>query len=326
MKVVDFETPGDPDVLQIGARELPNLALLTCHIIIQVAAAGLNVHDTWIRQGTLVYRFRSRPCLGYECSGKVVAVGSGVNEFKVCAFLGNDGGAYAEFVRVSPSNVLRIPSRVSLVEAAALPKASQLTYFALSVLTNVTLGDTVLIHETAAAIDVIAIQYVKHIGCEVFAVAGTEEKLRYCKMLGADVCINYRKEDFCKCAKAETGGKGVNIILDVSGRDNFQKNMDCLARGGSLVISGFKTGSLVELDLSSLMKKDISVIGADIWNLNHRRMSQLWSDVAEKIWPLIENGRIKPIIGKIFTFAEAADAHRAFEECSIFGKLLLVPE
>ncbi|XP_073274547.1 uncharacterized protein [Primulina huaijiensis] len=324
MKVVDFETPGDPDVLQI--RELPNLALLDYHIIIQVAAAGLNVHDTWIRQGTLVYRFRSSSCLGYECSGKVVAVGSGVTEFKVCAFLGNDGGAYAEFVRVSLSHVLRIPSRVSLVEAAALPKASQLTYFALSVLTNVTLGDTVLIHETAAAIDVIAIQYVKHIGCEVFAVAGTEEKLRYCKMLGADVCINYRKEDFCKCAKAETGGKGVNIILDVSGRDNFQKNMDCLARGGSLVISGFKTGSLLELDLSSLMKKDISVIGADIRNLNDIRMSQLWSDVAEKIWPLIENGRIKPIIGKIFTFAEAAEAHKAFEECSIFGKLLLVPE
>ncbi|XP_073147316.1 uncharacterized protein [Henckelia pumila] len=322
MKVVDFKRAGGPDVLRIKELQLPNYPLCSYQIMIQVAAVGLNVFDTWIRQGIPLYRGGSSSYLGYECSGKVVAVGSDVVEFKegdeVCTFL-ESGGAYAEFVMVSISVVLRIPSKVSLVEAAALPKASQLTYFALSMLTNVKLGDTVMIHETADGIDIIAIQYVKHIGCEVFAVAGTEEKLRYCKMLGADVCINYKKEDFCKRVKAETGEKGMDIILDVSGIENLQKNMGCLARGGSLVISGFKIGSQVDLDIFSLMKKDISIIDCV-------GMRRLWSNVAAKIWPLIEAGHIKPIIGKIFTFNEAAEGHRALEEGSIPGKLLLVPE
>ncbi|XP_073035594.1 uncharacterized protein [Primulina eburnea] len=166
----------------------------------------------------------------------------------------------------------------------------------------------------------IAIQYAKHIGCEIFAVAGMEEKLKLCKMLGAQVCINYEKEDFCKRVKAETGEKGVDIILDVSGRDHFKKNLDCLARGGSLVILGHKFGDEVDIDLSFLAKKDVSVIGADT-----RKLHLFQTKFLSKFWPLIEAGHVKPIIGKIFTFSEAAEAHRALEKSSIPGKLLLVP-
>ncbi|XP_073144977.1 uncharacterized protein [Henckelia pumila] len=299
MKAVNYERPGGPDLLQI-------------------------------EEGILLYQFDHDSYLGCECSGKVLAVGSHVRKFKegdeVCAVL-ELGGGYAEFVVVPAVDALRIPSGVSLVEAAALPEALRLTDFALSAVKNVTSGKTILIHGTAGGIDFIAIQYVKHIGCKVFAAAGTEEKLRICKLLGAEVCINYEKEDFCKRVKAETGETGVDIILDVSGKDHFQKNMDCLAKGGSIVVSGYKISSWVDVDLSSLMKKDTSIKGVDLRTIDILNESdQLWSDVEAKFWPLIEDGHIKPIIGKIFSFTEAAKAHRALEEGCIPGKLLLVPK
>ncbi|XP_073125504.1 uncharacterized protein [Henckelia pumila] len=288
MKVVGFELPGGPDVLQV--KELPTPILGINEIMIEVEAAGLNVFDTWFRQDIPFYRYTFNAYLGYECAGTVAAVSSNIHEFKVgdevCMIL-LCGGAYAEFVVVPPSAVRRIPSRVSLVQAATLPEASRLTIFALSVLPNVTPGKKFLIHGTAGGFDIIAIQYFKHIGCKVFVVAGTEEKLQLCKTLGAEVCINYREEDFCKRVKAETGGKGVDVILDDSERDHFKKNVDCLARSGSLVFLGHKIGSWVNVDLSILMKKDIKIKGVDLQYLGYGEMMRLWSDVEAKIWPLI---------------------------------------
>ncbi|XP_073144980.1 uncharacterized protein [Henckelia pumila] len=298
MKAVNYERPGGPDLLQI--EEVPKPTVNSNEIMIQVAATGLNIYDAWLRQGILLYQFDHDSYLGCECSGKVLAVGSHVRKFKegdeVCAVL-ELGGGYAEFVVVPAVDALRIPSGVSLVEAAALPEALRLTDFALSAVKNVTSGKTILIHGTAGGIDFIAIQYVKHIGCKVFAAAGTEEKLRICKLLGAEVCINYEKEDFCKRVKAETGE------------------------------TGYKISSWVDVDLSSLMKKDTSIKGVDLRTIDILNESdQLWSDVEAKFWPLIEDGHIKPIIGKIFSFTEAAKAHRALEEGCIPGKLLLVPK
>ncbi|XP_073041479.1 uncharacterized protein [Primulina eburnea] len=237
----------------------------------------------------------------------------------------NWGGGYAEFVAVEEFRVLPIPSGVSLVDAAALPLASQLTVYALSMLTNATAGKRVLMHGAASGIGTIALQYAKHVGCQVFAVS---EELHLCKKLGAEVCINYKEQDFCKRAKAETGEKGVDIILDLSGRDHFQKNLDCLATGGSLVIFGQKLGSRVNVDLSVIVEKDINVVGGDLHNrglLAYEETKLHLLDVVAKIWPLIEAGHIQPIIGKIFSFSEAGEAHRALEKCSIPGKLLLVP-
>ncbi|XP_073125952.1 uncharacterized protein [Henckelia pumila] len=290
MKVVGFELPGGPDVLQV--KELPTPILGINEIMIEVEAAGLNVFDTWFRQDIPFYRYTFNAYLGYECAGTVVAVSSNIHEFKVgdevCAILLR-GGAYAEFVVVPPSEVRRIPSRVSLVQAATLPEASRLTIFALSVLPNVTPGKTFLIHGTAGGFDIIAIQYFKHIGCKVFVVAG------------------------------------VDVILDDSERDHFKKNVDCLARSGSLVVLGHKIGSWVNVDLSILMKKDIKIKGVDLQYLGYGEMMRLWSDVEAKIWPLIEEGHIEPVIGRAFTFNEAAEAHRALEENNVPGKLLLVP-
>ncbi|KZV14450.1 hypothetical protein F511_43103 [Dorcoceras hygrometricum] len=296
--------------------------------MIQVAAAGLDIFDTWCREGASSISSLFAKQLGYECSGNIVAIGSKVSKFKegdeVCAILGC-GGGYAEFVVVPESHALLIPSGVPLVLAAALPLASHLTFYTLSNLTDITADKSVLIHEAAGGVGTVALQYAKHVGCEVFAVVGTEQELQVCQKLGATFSINYKIQDFCERVKAETGEKGVDIVLDLSGRDNFQKNLYCLARDGSLVTTGHHVKSQVDVDLSILMEKNISVIGGNFHILGFPGRMPIQSDVAAQFWPLIEAGHIKPIIGKIFNFSEAQEAHRALEEKRYPGKMLLIP-
>ncbi|XP_073145156.1 uncharacterized protein [Henckelia pumila] len=328
MKVVNFDRR--PDTLLVKEVRKPKCEEF--EILIQVSAAGLNFYDTFpdLNRGLGMLQYTRFSDVGYECAGKVVAVGRFVRYFKVgdqvCAIL-QGGGGCAEFATVSHRNALKIPPRVTLNQAAALPVASCLTFYALSMLTNIGPGKTILIHGDAGGVDVIAIQYAKHVlRCEVIAVAGMEEKLRLCRILGAKVCINYKKEDFCRCVKAETRERGVDIILDASGRADFRKNLDCLAKGGSLVVLGSNCGSWVDIDLSVLMDKDINVIGGDLRNIFYSKIRSIFHDAAAKIWPLIQAGHIKLIIGKEFSFSEATEAYRALAGHNIAGKILLVSQ
>ncbi|XP_073015537.1 uncharacterized protein [Primulina eburnea] len=308
MKFLDFGIPGGPDFLLL--KEAPKPTCRDCEIVIQVAAAGLNLYDSLDRQ-RISYPYTRISKLGFECSGRVVAVGFYASKkFKVgdevCAIL-QGGGGCAEFIAIPHSHALRIPPGVTLAQAAALPLASCLTLYAFSMWTTIASGKTILIHWDAGGIDTIAIQYAKHVlRCDVIAVAGMEENLQLCKMLGAEVCINYKKQDFCKCVKSVTGERGVDFILDGSGGAHFQKNIDCLAVGGSLIILGSNSKSWANIDLSVLMHKDINVIA--------------------KIWPKIESGHIKPIIGKEFSFSEATEAYKALVARRIAGKILLVSQ
>ncbi|XP_073145719.1 uncharacterized protein [Henckelia pumila] len=328
MKVVDFGIPGGRDLLRV--KKVPKPTCGDHKIMIQVEAAGLSFYDT-LDLDFVGFHCEYKPLsdLGFECSGKVVAVGSYVRDFKVgdevCVIL-QGGGGCAEFITVYANHALRIPRKITLSEAAALPVASCLTFYALSMLTNIAPGKTILIHGDAGGMDIIAIQYAKYVlRCEVIAVAGMEEKLLLYKMLGAEVCINYKEQDFYKSVRAETGERGVDIILDASGSAHFQKNLDCLAQGGSLVILGCNSGSRVKIDLSVLMHKDVKVIGGDLRYQFPTDLVSIFSKAAAKIWPLIESEHIKPKIGKTFSFAEATEAFIALEDCSIAGNILLVP-
>ncbi|XP_073154106.1 uncharacterized protein [Henckelia pumila] len=321
MNAVHFVGQGGPNNLRVKRVPIPTIR--SDELLIRVTAVGLCFLDTWRQQDILFECDLSK--LGHECSGKVVAVGSSVtHNFKegdeVCAIV-HGGGGCAEYVRVCAGKVLQIPSTVSLVNAAALPRASCLAFYALSILTQVARGTKILIHGAGDGVGIIALQYAKYVGCQVFAVAETEEKLRNCQTLGAQVCINYKKEDFSKRVKAETGEKGVDIVLDVDDRDHFQKNLDCLAIGGSLVILGFKNENQINIDISVLVKKDINVIGGDLENLSSARIGSLFSEAGARFWPLIEGGHMRPVIGKVFRFSEAAEAHRALEKHSIPGKM-----
>ncbi|XP_073128887.1 uncharacterized protein [Henckelia pumila] len=299
--------------------------------MIQVAAAGLSFYDTWpLHSFSNFYQYKTCSNVGYECSGKVVAVGSSVWNYEegdeVCTIL-EGGGGCAEFIVVPCNHAMRIPSGVSLVAAAALPHASCLTTYILSVLTNIAPGKIILIHGDAGGFGIMAIQYFKYVGCQVIVAAETEEYLQLYKMLGAEVCINYNKEDFCERVKTSREKAGVNVILDVSHRDHFQKNLDCLAVGGTLISLGLKSNvHRIDIDLSILMKKDINVIGVDLRRQSFMAIESILSDAVGKLWPLIEAGHIKPIIGKVFNFSHATEAYRALKEQSIQGKILLVAQ
>lgn len=326
MKAVGYKSWGGPHVLQV--KEAPMPAVGDNEVMIEVAATGLNALDALCRRGALWSWIIHESYLGFECSGVVVTVGSKVSNFKegdeVCAILSN-GGGYAEFVSVPISLVVRIPCGISIFEAAALPIASCLSLYALSVLSEATPGKRILIHGAAGGVGVIALQYAKHVGCKVFAVAGTEEKLLLCKMLGADVCINYKKQDFRERVMAETGGKGVDIIVDINGSDYFQRNVDCLAICRSLVNLGVKGGHCADIKMSVLGAKDIRVVGGDLLDGNLERLKSLLSNVVVMLWPVIKAGYIRPIIGHVFSFSQVVEAHRAFEDYCFPGKLLLVP-
>ncbi|XP_075512910.1 uncharacterized protein LOC142548459 isoform X2 [Primulina tabacum] len=206
MKVVDYDSCDGPHVLRVKEAPMPTVG--DDEVMIKVAATGLNMYDALCHRDSLR---AAKSYLGFECSGVVVAVGSEVSNFKegveVCAIL-RKGGGYAEFVSVHIDFVLPIPRGVSIVEAAALPLASCFSLYALSILSEATPSKIILIHEAASGFDIFALQYAKYVGCKVFAAAGMEEKLLLCKMLGADVCINYKKQGFPERVKAETGGKG----------------------------------------------------------------------------------------------------------------------
>ncbi|KAL3846075.1 hypothetical protein ACJIZ3_003478 [Penstemon smallii] len=224
--------------------------------------------------------------------------------------------------------VKHIPAGVSLVEAAALPSTICFTYYCLAVLRQATRGKKVLIHAASRGFGLIALQYAKYCGCDVFAAAETQEKLETCGKLGADVCINYSKEDFSKRVKDETAGKGVDIILDVKGPYYFAKNVNCLARRGTLITLGFESGNAGDLDCSiskSISEKKLRHLGANIFTLPPREVGTIFSQVEELVWPLFKDGTIKPTVSRVFCFSQAAEAHKAMESDIVAGNVVLVP-
>ncbi|KAL3845887.1 hypothetical protein ACJIZ3_003290 [Penstemon smallii] len=327
MRLVHYVKPGGPEVLKI--LEVSNPIIKDDEVLIEVAAVGVNVEDIWRRMRDLVF---TNPYLGHECSGTVIETGANVLHFKkgdkVCALL-RGGGGYAEFVAARAMHVKHIPLGVSMTEAATLPVAVCLTIYCLTVLRQATPGKKIMIHAAASTrgFGLIALQYAKYCGCDVFA-SERGEKLQTCKSLGATVCINYETEDFCNRVMAETSGKGVDLILDINGPCYLAKNVNCLARRGTLITLGFESGCRDYIDRSvfeTIEKKELKHIGADILTLPRKEISELFSQAEELIWPLFKDGRIKATVGAIFNFSAAAEAHKVMNRNRVAGKILLAP-
>ncbi|KAG8377253.1 hypothetical protein BUALT_Bualt08G0009000 [Buddleja alternifolia] len=327
MWAVYFNESGGPGVLKEG--EVHDPIPEDDEVLIKVAAVGIDTDDL-LRLSFITYKLTTdtSPYLGFECSGEVIAIGSKVFTCKigdkVCAYL-QGGGGYAEVVAVRAALVMVVPFGIPLTHAASLPQTACLTLWCLKHLRKITSDQSILIHGGAGGVGSFVIQYAKYMGCDVFATEGNKEKLQLCQELGAKVCINYKTEDFCKRVKAETKGKGVNIILDLVGRDYIEKNFDCLAIGGALIVIGYETGSNTIFDLQKLYQKKISVLGAWTQRLSNEKIEQLLIEAQNDVWPLISRGHITPIIGKAFKFSEAVNAHRAKEKYVFPGKILLVP-
>lgn len=318
-------SPGGPEVLQVQEVEDPVVG--DDEVLIKVEATALNRADTVQRKGLYSLPKGASPYPGLECSGTVLTVGKSVACWKVgdqvCALL--SGGGYAEKVAVPAGQVLPIPEGVSLRDAASFPEVACTVWSTIFMTSQLSPGETLLVHGGSSGIGTFAIQIAKHVGIRVFVTAGSEEKLAACKNLGADVCINYKTEDYVTRVEEETGGKGVDVILDNVGGPYLQKNLDSLGMDGRLFIIGFMGGAATEVNLSCLLARRLTIQAAGLRNRSLENKAKIVAEVKKHVWSAIAAGKVKPIVYKTFPLSEAAEAHRLMEGSSHVGKILLIP-
>ena len=323
MKAVEIRRPGGPEVLEPAERPVP--APKANEILIRVAAAGVNRPDVLQRSGNYPVPPNASDLPGLEVAGEVVAKGEAVSMWqtgdKVCALV--HGGGYAEYCVAPEVQALPVPKGLSLAEAASLPETFFTVWGNVYDRGRLAPGESLLVQGGTSGIGVTAIQMAVATGNRVFATAGSDEKCAACLRLGADKAINYRTQDFAAEIKAATGGKGVNVILDMVGGDYVPKELKCLADEGRLVFIAFLRGSKTELDINELMRRRLTVTGSTLRPRPVEFKGYLARNLREKIWPLIEAGRIKPQVYKTFPLEQAADAHRLMESSQHIGKIVL---
>ena len=323
MRAVEITKPGGPEVLKIGDRPLPQPK--PHEILVHVAAAGVNRPDILQRMGLYAVPPDASDLPGLEIAGTVVAIGADVKAWKagdqVCALV--HGGGYAEYCVVPEVQALPAPVGLSLTEAASLPETFFTVYSNVFDRGALKTGEVLLVQGGSSGIGVTAIQMAAAMGNRVFATAGSDEKCAACVKLGAEKAFNYRAGDWAEELKAATGGKGVNVILDMVGGDYVPKELKSLAEEGRLVMIAFLGGMKTEVDLSVIMQKRLQITGSTLRPRTIEFKGQVAKSLHERVWPLIDVGRIKPVVYKTFPLAEASEAHKLMETSQHIGKIVL---
>ncbi|XP_047309041.1 quinone oxidoreductase PIG3-like [Impatiens glandulifera] len=325
MKAVVITSPGGPEVLQVQEVDEPQLQ--DGEVLIKIEATAINRADTLQRKGLHPPPKGASPYLGLECSGTIEAVGTNVSRWKigdqVCALL--SGGGYAEKVTVPAVQVLPVPPNISLKDAACFPEVVCTVWSTVFMISKLSPGESFLVHGGSSGIGTFAIQIAKYYGIKVFTTAGSEEKLAFCKDIGADVCINYKTEDFVARVKEETQGKGVDVILDNIGAAYYQRNLESLNVGGRLFIIGFMGGTVTETNLTMLLAKRLTVQAAGLRGRSIENKGEIVREVEKNVWPAIDCGKVKPVVYKSFPLSEVSEAHSLMESSKHMGKILLFP-
>jgi putative PIG3 family NAD(P)H quinone oxidoreductase len=314
---------GGPEVLQPESRPMPRPG--QGELLVRVEAAGVNRPDVLQRKGNYPPPPGASDIPGLEIAGEVVEAGPGVSRFKLGDRIAalTTGGGYAEYCLADERAALPFPQGFDAVQAASLPE----TFF--TVWQNVFLrgglksGERFLVHGGSSGIGVTAIQLAKAFGATVYATAGSAEKCEAVRKLGADRAINYREEDFVAVLKAETGGKGVNLILDMVGGDYVERNILAVAEDGRIHQIAFQTGSKVTVDLMRLMLKRVTLTGSTLRPRPMEVKGQIAKGLEEQVWPLLAKGEVKPVIDSTFPLEQASEAHRRMETNAHIGKIIL---
>lgn len=329
MQAIEIIEPGGPEVLQTCERPLPEVG--PGEVLIRVAAAGVNRPDVLQRQGNYAPPPGASDIPGLEVAGEVVALGEGVESWElgdhVCALV--TGGGYAEYCVAPAAQCLPVPRGLTLLQAAALPE----TYF--TVWSNVfdrgglREGEVFLVHGGSSGIGTTAIQLAREFGARVFATAGSLEKCRACEELGAERAINYREEDFVEVVRLATAedpeGQGADLILDMVGGDYIPRDVKLLRPDGRLVLIAFLGGSKVELDFLPVMVKRLTITGSTLRPRPITFKAAIAAKLQAEVWPLLEAGKVRPLIHRSYPLAEAAAAHALMESSSHIGKIMLTP-
>ena len=320
MRAVEIAKPGGPEELKPVQRPVPQPK--AGEILIKVAAAGVNRPDVLQRKGLYAVPPDASDLPGLEVAGEVVSNGKTFKAGdKVCALV--HGGGYAEYCVTPEVQALPVPKGLSLTEAASLPETFLTVWSNVYDRGGLKPGESLLVQGGSSGIGVTAIQMATATGNAVFATAGSDEKVAACVRLGARQAFNYQTQDWAAELRTVTGGKGVNVILDMVGGDYFPKELKCLADDGRLVFIAFLRGPKTELDINELMRRRLTVTGSTLRPRPVEFKGYVAKNLREKIWPLIEAGRIKPEIYKTFPLAQAAEAHRLMESSQHIGKIVL---
>jgi NADPH2:quinone reductase len=323
MTAISITEPGGPEVLKPVTIETPKPG--EREILIKVEAAGVNRPDVLQRAGAYPPPPGASPLPGLEVAGEVVALGDGASQWKigdkVCALTA--GGGYAEYCVVHETNALPVPKGLSMTEAAGVPE----TFF--TVWTNVfergvlKPGESLLVHGGSSGIGTTAIQIASALGSTVYTTAGSAEKCKVCEQLGAARCINYREKDFAEVIREITNKKGVDVILDMVGGDYIQKNIKAAAMDGRIVNIAYLNGSTAEVNFVMVMMKRLTLTGSTLRARPIADKAAIAAALKDKVWPLIEAGKVKPQLFRIFPLREAAAAHALMETSAHIGKIVL---
>jgi putative PIG3 family NAD(P)H quinone oxidoreductase len=323
-RVVEIQRPGPPEVLVPGRR--PVVPPGVGEVLVRVAAAGVNRPDVAQRQGKYPPPPGASDIPGLEIAGEIVAVGEGVADWRVgdrvCALVA--GGGYAEYCPAPSPQCLPVPKGLGLVEAAALPE----TFF--TVWTNVfdrgrlAAGETILVHGGTSGIGTTALGLARAFGARVFVTAGSPEKCAACLRLGAEVAIDYRAQDFVAVVREKTGGRGVDVVLDLVAGDYVPRNIDCLGMEGRLVIIAVQGGVMATVNVLPVMQRRLTITGSTLRPRTVEEKGRIARGLREHVWPLLEAGRVAPVVHATFPLEQAAAAHRLMESGAHVGKIVLV--
>jgi NADPH2:quinone reductase len=322
MKAVEISSSGGPDVLKLTERPVPRPA--KGEVLIKVAAAGVNGPDIMQRKGLYPAPPGASDLPGLEVSGEIVALGEGVKRWStgdnVTAL--TNGGGYAEYCVGDGQQALPIPKRVEIRDAAGLPETFFTVWSNVFIGAQLKVGETLLVHGGAGGIGTTAIQLGKAFGAKVIATDSPEERCRVCRELGADRVIDYRSEDFVAIVRDEGGA---NVILDIVGGPNIEKNFKAASHDARIVQLAFALGSKVEVNLMPVMLKRLTYTGSTLRTRLPAFKARVASELEAQVWPHIEGGRIRVVISRTFPLAEASKAHAMMESAAHVGKILLVP-
>jgi NADPH:quinone reductase len=323
MRYVAAREPGPPDVLAIAETAVP--APKAGEVLIEVAYAGVNRPDCIQRAGLYPPPPDASPILGLEVSGRIVALDDGVKNWKVgdqvCAL--TPGGGYAEYCAAPAAWCLPFPQGLSALGAASLPENYFTVWNNVYDRVHLAAGESLLVHGGSGGIGLTAIQLAKAFGSTVYTTVGSEDKVAFCRGIGADHVINYREQDFVDEIATLTNKRGVNVILDMVGGDYIEKNIRCLAIEGRMAIIAFLQGSKVMTEWRHVMMKRLTITGSTLRASPSARKAEIAASLHDKVWPLFPAGKLKPVINRVFPLAQAAQAHRLMESSAHIGKIML---
>ncbi len=325
MAAIEITEPGGPEKMTLATRPVPTPG--EGEVLIKIAAAGVNRPDIMQREGKYPPPPGASDILGLEAAGRVVALGPGVTGLEIGADVTAllSGGGYAEYCTAPAALALPVPAGLTLPEAAAIPESFATVWTNVFERAALKAGEVFLVHGGTSGIGTTAIQLAKQFGATVLTTAGSPEKCKFCEELGAALAVPYREKDFVAAVKAFTDGRGVNVLLDMVGGDYIARNLECLGTEGRLIQIAFLKGPKVELNLTRLLLKRLTLSGSVLRSRKVAEKAAIMAALREQVWPLLEAKQVRPVLDRAYPLGEAADAHRRMEASQHIGKMILIP-